>query len=138
MPLVVVPTACARASIARARAKEPTHPTVLESKDVRPAGHNVQLFKIVCIRMLNNSSLTRFVRPFVYFLFSWGSPVYVSDSLYGCVVYARLLSHKWGNPLPEGAITCVGYRPGGEPGIDFDSADFTELVLKSVSDGPSV
>lgn len=44
MPLVVVLNACARASIARARAKEPTHSTDLESKDVRPAGHNVQLY----------------------------------------------------------------------------------------------
>lgn len=73
--------------------------------------------------------------PWLYFLFNWGSPVYVSDRLFGCVEYARRMSAQWGNPLPEGAISCVGYRPGGEPGVDFDSIDMTELVLKCINNG---
>lgn len=72
-------------------------------------------------------------RPFLYFLFNWGSPVYVTDHLVGCVEYARRMSVNWGNHIPEGAISCKGYRPGGELGKDFDEIDMTELVLKCVN-----
>lgn len=68
-------------------------------------------------------------RPFLYFLFHWGAPVYVSETVLGCIEYARAMTEKWGNPLPEGAITCLGYRPGGELGKDFDELDMTEVVL---------
>lgn len=71
-------------------------------------------------------------RPFLYFLFNWGSPVYVTENLLGCVEYARRMTEKWGNPLPEGAVSCRGYRPGGEPGKDFDDIDVTEIVLKCI------
>lgn len=83
---------------------------------------------------MENSKFQWSKRPWLYFLFNWGSPVYVTDHLFGCVEYARRISEKWGN-LPEGAITCKGHRPGGEPGIDFDEMDMIELVLKCLKNG---
>lgn len=51
---------------------------------------------------MENSKFQWSKRPWLYFLFNWGSPVYVTEHLFGCVEYARRLSEKWGNPIPEG------------------------------------
>lgn len=84
---------------------------------------------------MENKFESRSKRPWLYFVFNWNTPVYVSDTLFGCVEYARRMAASWQPPVPEGAIRCVGYRPGGDPGRDFDDIDLTELVMKCISNG---
>lgn len=72
-------------------------------------------------------------RPWLYFVFNWGSPVYCSENLLACVEYSRRTASGWGNTIPEGALKCIGYRPGGEPGLDLDELDLTQVVLKCIS-----
>lgn len=77
---------------------------------------------------------TRFTNqvPFMYFLFNWGVPVFISWNLFGCVVYAKKISEKWPDMMPDGCLTCKAFRPGGEPGLDFQEVDYTEQVLKAL------
>lgn len=82
--------------------------------------------------MENSNSFKWSKRPWLYFLFYWVVPIYVTERLFGCVEYARRVFAQWENPITERVLNCVGFRPGGEPGQDFDSVDMMELVLKAV------
>lgn len=70
----------------------------------------------------------------IYFVYNWGSPVGVFTNVTLAAALYKFLSDKWGNPLPEGALTVVRYRPA----IDFykhQEQDITSSILKMVCNG---
>lgn len=78
-----------------------------------------------------------FFRPedssWVYFVFNWGVPTFMSYNVMGAFEFARRMVSRWGNPLPEGAVKVARYRPSAEPGVTIDEIDLTRVFLKFVS-----
>lgn len=67
----------------------------------------------------------------VYFVFNWGSPVACFTNAALSLAYCRLVSKNWGNPLPEGALKIVRYRPS--VGLyKMKTEDITDTILKYV------
>lgn len=67
----------------------------------------------------------------VYFVYNLGSPIGVFSNVKLAAALYKLYSKKWGNPLPEGALTVVRYAPAS----DFYKCrqqDITSLIQKIV------
>lgn len=50
----------------------------------------------------------------VYFVYNWGSPIGAFTNVTLAAALYKLYSKKWGNPLPEGALTVVRYAPASD------------------------
>lgn len=68
----------------------------------------------------------------VYFVYNWGSPIGVFTNAIQAAALYKMYSDKWGNPLPEGALTVVRYRPAVDF-YKFKSEDISESIKKVVS-----
>lgn len=69
----------------------------------------------------------------VYFVFNWGSPAGVFSAAYLALAFVRLVSRNWGEPLPEGVIQVVRYRPAVDIS-KFIEEDITETIIKHIHD----
>lgn len=68
----------------------------------------------------------------VYFVFNWGSPVACFSNAVLSLAFCRLMVKKWGNPLPEGALSVVRFKPAIDM-YKFKSEDITPIIVKQLN-----
>ena len=70
----------------------------------------------------------------VYFVYNWGSPIGVFTNVALAAALYKLYAKKWGNPLPEGALSVVRYAPASDF-CQCRQEDITSSISKMVCNG---